>query len=322
MRKISIIVPVYNVEIYLKKCILSIIDPQVSTEDYELIVINDGSTDNSRNILSELQIEYPFIQIIDKENGGLSSARNAGLKQASGEYIFFIDSDDWIAEDSLSFLINWLKKYKADIYLFGICEVTENKNKKSITGSLSPNNIIYSIEDYLTIYTLRSSAWQGLFARKLFTKHNLTFKEGFISEDDDFTVRIFSTAQNIICNNKIIYYYYQRSGSISKSKKLEQKFLNDKLILMKELDSYIQSFDGQLKQGLQRKMNFLAVDFIRIIIRRNHTNNTIDWALQELRDIGYYPLRKAKYSIKYNIFRLSTYYPWMVKSAKCFKKIY
>lgn len=100
-------------------------------------VVNDGSTDNSRNILSELQIEYPFIQIIDKENGGLSSARNAGLKQASGEYIFFIDSDDWIAEDSLSFLINSLKKYKADIYLFGICEVTENKNKKSITGSLS-----------------------------------------------------------------------------------------------------------------------------------------------------------------------------------------
>lgn len=322
MKKISVIVPVYNVEVYLKKCILSIIDPQVSTDDYELIVVNDGSTDNSRNILSELQTEYPFIQIIDKENGGLSSARNAGLKQATGEYILFIDSDDWIAEGSLLFLIKWMNKYKADIYLFGMCETTDDNSIKPIIRNLSPNNIVYSIDNYLTSYTLRSCAWQGLFARKLFTEQNLTFKEGFIGEDDDFSVRIFSIAHSVVCNNKIIYYYYQRNGSISKSKGVEKKLLRDKLIMLKELDEYVQSFNGTLKQGLQRKMNFLAVDILRMTIRRNHTNNTIDWALQELRDIGYYPLKKANYSTKYNIFRLSTYYPWMVKSAKCLKKIY
>ena len=318
MKKISIIVPVYNVELYLERCILSIVGQNASEEYYELIVVNDGSTDRSRDILIKLHKKYPFIKIVDKPNGGLSSARNEGLKYAVADFIFFLDSDDWIASDSLSFLLNWIEKYNADIYLFGINK-TDGQKSKPLISTLATNDKVLKTEDYLCANTLRSSAWQGLFSRELFIQSELTFKDGFISEDDDFTVRIFSIAKTVVCNNKIVYYYFQRKGSITKNKNLAKKQIDDKLIMHKELDNYIQNFQGKMRQGLQRKMNFLAIDIIRLLIRNNQDNQTIECALAELKSIGYYPLKKADYSSKYKMFRLLTYFPWCVKSGKIFK---
>lgn len=320
MKKISIIVPVYNVENYLEKCLHSILNQNVSSEHYELIVVNDGATDNSRRILQNIHEKYPFIQIVDKENGGLSSARNAGLKHAAGEYIFFLDADDWIAKDSLSFLLNWIEKDKADVYFFGIKTVDENRNENLLTHTMPSYNRVMKAEDYLVNYTLRSSAWQGLFAKHIFDRINLIFKDGFISEDDDFVVRYLSEAETIVCNNHIVYYYFQRSNSISKSKELEIKLINDKLIMMRELDVYIQKFSGKRKMGLQRKMDFLAVDIIRLLIRKKHTDETIDRVLEELKVIGYFPLRKNNYASKYNLFRIIFSSAFPIKFARLFSK--
>lgn len=320
MKKISIIVPIYNVQDYLEKCLLSIVTQEASTEYYELIAVNDGATDNSRQILQKLSEKYPFIKIVDKENGGLSSARNAGLKHATGEYIFFFDADDWIAKDSLSFLLKWIEEKKADVYLFGIKTVDENGNENLLTHTMPPNNQIMDVEDYLINYTLRSSAWQGLFAKKIFDEISLTFKDGFISEDDDFVVRYLSKANTIVCNNHIVYYYFQRSNSISKSKELEIKLINDKIIMMQELDNYIQKFSGKRKKGLERKMDFLAVDIIRLLMRKKHTPKTIDQVLHELKGIGYFPLRKNNYSSKYNLFRILFSSTFAIKSAQIFSK--
>jgi len=319
-KKISIIVPVYNVEKYLERCLLSIVIQNVSADDYELIVVNDGSTDSSRNILAEFKQDYPFIRIVDKENGGLSSARNEGLKYATGDFIFFIDSDDWLNKDSLPFLLEWIKEYPADIYLSGIREIYDNGDYKDILGSLSSDNKILDIDDYLCNYTLRSSAWQGLFSRRLFVDNDINFKHGFISEDDDFVVRIFSAAKRIVCNRQLVYYYYQRSDSISKGKAFEEKIINDKIIMLGELDEYIKPFEGKLGYGLQRKLDFLAVDLIRTLIRYNHSSRTIDETLEKMRAINYFPLRKAGYSQKYRIFRILFSSNKAVKSACCLKK--
>ncbi|MFR9165825.1 MAG: glycosyltransferase family 2 protein [Dysgonomonas sp.] len=319
-KKISIIVPVYNVERYVERCILSVVTQNVSTDDYELIVVNDGSTDSSREILATLQRQYPFIQIIDKENGGLSSARNAGLPHAKGGYVFFLDSDDWIAENSLAFLLKQIERYPVDILLFGIHEVDENGKEKGLFGSLSPNDVVLNVEDYLTSYTLRSSAWQGLFSRRFFDEKGYRFLDGFVSEDDDFVVHVFSRAKQIVCNNRQVYFYYQRSDSISKGKEFEQKMIQDKLIMLADLDDYIQSFHGKLKQGLQRKLDFLAVDIIRLLIRKNHTSEFIDESLQRLSEINYFPLREASYSLKYRIFRKMFSSPSKVKQARALNK--
>lgn len=322
MKKLSIIIPVYNVEQYVERCIQSIVTQNIPHTEYELIVVNDGSTDKSREILTELQGQYPFIIIADKENGGLSSARNEGMKHATGEYIFFIDSDDWISNDSLPFLFDWSDKYPEDILIFGSCESDGTTNGNFLTSNLSPNNQTMPTEYYLTSYTLRSSAWQGIFRRSLFEKINYQFKHGFVSEDDDFVVRIFSVAKNIVCNNKTVYFYFQRGNSISKSlnKKATVKLINDKLIMQHELDEYIHNFDGKLRLGLQRKMDFLAVDMIRLLMRKNHSSKTINTVLSELNSLGYFPLRKPDYTLKYKLFRLFFSRIWIIRLGRILKK--
>ena len=319
-KKISLIIPVYNVEKYIERCIVSIVSQDVSVDDYELIIVNDGSTDKSRQIAGDLQKQYPVIKIIDKENGGLSSARNEGIEHASGEYLFFIDSDDWLAEGSLKFLVEWAGKYNIDIMLFGICETGDTEKRGFLVNHLSPDDQILNIDEYLTSYTLRSAAWQGLFRREIFIGNNIRFKYGFIAEDDDFVVRFFSKAKQIVCNSRTVYYYYYRAGSISKGKESEKKIIRDKLVMLGELDSYIRQFNGKLRLGLQRKLDFLAVDIIRLLIRKNHTSVFIGESLSDLKKTGYFPLKKASYTGRYNMFRIIFCNRYLVKFAKVFRK--
>jgi glycosyltransferase involved in cell wall biosynthesis len=319
-QKLSIIVPVYNVEKYLERCIRSIVTQNVPASSYELIAVNDGSTDGSREILSRLQSEYPFIQIINKKNGGSSSARNAGIEQAAGEYIFFIDSDDWIADDALSFLLNWIEDYPVDILWFGACEVYDNGKHVSLATHLPPDNTVMPVEDFLTgNYSVRTSAWMSLFARRLLDENNIRFKEGFLCEDEDFIVKVFSVARQFVCNSRFIYYYYHRFQSISHSSNSE-KLISDRNLILGELADYIRSYDGKLRQGLERKLDFIAVDTVRLLMRKNQSAHMIDKILNELRNIGFYPLRKASHSLKYRLFRILFYCPFAVKWGRLLKK--
>jgi glycosyltransferase involved in cell wall biosynthesis len=321
--KLSIIVPVYNVEKYLKRCIRSIVTQDVSVDDYELITVNDGSTDGSGEVLHSLQVEYPFIRIVNKKNGGLSSARNEGLKHATGKYIFFIDSDDWIADDALPFLLNWVDKCPVEILWFGACEVYDSGKHVSLATRFPPNDVVMPVDEYLTgSYTVRTSACLSLFAKQLLDKNNIRFKEGFLCEDEDFVVKVFSTAKQIVCNNKLIYYYYQRAQSITNtsSSTNKEKLIGDRNRMLIELTDYICPYDGKLKQGLERKLDFMALDTIRLLIRKNMPAKTIDKALSELKNAGYYPLPNAGHSVKYRLFRLLFYFSFTIKWGRCLKR--
>ncbi|NDW17687.1 glycosyltransferase family 2 protein [Dysgonomonas sp. 216] len=322
-KKISIIIPVYNVEPYVERCILSIIEQDVFPDEYEIIAVNDGSTDQSGQILEKLQQAYPFIKIINKENGGLSSARNEGLKHISGDYIFFLDSDDWITDGSMAFLTNWINSVESDIYLWRLDEIYDNGTIKRPKNVLSDNNKILTTEDYLNSHTLISTACQGLFARQIFDKYNIRFKNGFLAEDDDFVVRFFSRAKTIVCTHRSVYCYYQRQGSISKGQEFEKKIIGDRLIMLEELDAYISLFDGRMKTGLQRKLDFLAIDIIRLCIRKRLPEQIINETLSGLKNIGYFPLKTGRiYSIKYLIFKIVFSFPSLIKKPGFFLRKY
>ena len=230
--KISVIVPVYNVEKYLKKCLDTIISQTFA--DIEIICVNDGSTDSSREILEEYKNKDCRIVIVDKKNGGLSSARNAGMKVAKGEFISFIDSDDWIDETMLEKLYNSMTTLNTDITICAVHQFDETKQ------CLDDSNPYYTLGFFDKSFDNKAfsyketkpflmdvcvMAWNKLYRKSLIDECQAQFPEGLIFEDGPFFFTIFFKTQRVSIVRDFLYYYrINRSGSIIQ--KAGKKFLD------------------------------------------------------------------------------------------------
>ena len=138
--KLSIIIPTYNIEKYIKECIYSCYNQQgVSTDDYEIIVVNDGSTDRSLNVVEEAQHEIPNLRIVSRPNGGLSAARNTGLDCAKGEFVWFVDGDDCIETNALSILFKAFQQHDCDAYIINYSTFTRYGVEKKTSFNLPKN---------------------------------------------------------------------------------------------------------------------------------------------------------------------------------------
>lgn len=221
MEKISVIVPIYNVEEYLDKCIQSLINQTYS--NLEIILVNDGSTDNSLRICKKYE-SYPNILICNKKNGGLSDARNFGLDKATGNYICFVDSDDYIEKDMIEYLYNNLNNYKADISCCNIYMLYDNK--------ISPKHPIYdniiclspseAIKDTLHNSNIDYASWNKLYKKSLFDE--IRFPKGKIYEDMFIMHELLHKSKLIVYGSECKYYYRQRENSITKSIFTSKKF--------------------------------------------------------------------------------------------------
>lgn len=216
MPKVSIIVPVYNVEKYLSNCIDSILN-QIF-KDFELILVNDGSTDKSLDICKHYKNIDNRICIINKENGGLSSARNAGLDIAKGEYIGFVDSDDYIHPQMYEILYNQIIKNKADISMCAFKKVSEF-DKNELLGKFILNQEVEISNNEEAVFKLGENdsvtyvvAWNKLYKKSLF--NNIRFKEGIIHEDEYIIHRLLYQANKLVYIKENLYFYLQREGSI------------------------------------------------------------------------------------------------------------
>lgn len=208
---LSIIIPIYNVEPFIEKCILSCLRQDISENMYEIICVNDGSLDNSATIARKIASEHPNVKVIDQKNGGLSSARNTGMRYAIGDYYMFLDSDDWIAENCLGKIKSKLEDETPDV--LGICaayvingkserchsypEETPIKGKNLLKRGVSP--------------CAPFAIWSSLFLKE----NGLLFYEGIFHEDTEFTPRAYYLADKVSFINEIIYYYYKRPNSDS-----------------------------------------------------------------------------------------------------------
>ena len=230
--KISVIVPVYNVERYLKGCLDSILSQTYS--NIEIICVNDGSTDKSREILEEYKKRDSRIKIVDKRNGGLSSARNAGMEVAQGEYYSFIDSDDWVAPDMLEKLYRSITILNTDIAICAVHQYDETKKE------IDDTNPYYTLEYFDKTFDNRAfsyketkpfimdvcvMAWNKLYRRSLIEECNARFPEGLIFEDGPFFFTIFFITERVSIVRDFLYYYrINRKNSIIQ--KAGKKFLN------------------------------------------------------------------------------------------------
>ena len=238
--KASIIIPVYNVEDYLEKCLDSAISQTL--KDIEIIVVNDESTDNSPHIIHTYAKKDPRIVVIDQENRGLGGARNSGIEAARGEYLFFLDSDDYIASETLETLCHHAKEYDLDMVVFNYTKVDERGNP-IITTDFG-NTILSRDEAFRKILSLKTSpmACNKLYKKYLFADFNIRYPEKFLHEDINIAYKLGWHAEKVGFVDKSFYYWLTRTGSITQRFTFDH--INDVISSLLQIKQFLQEHDA------------------------------------------------------------------------------
>lgn len=214
--KFSVIIPVYNVEAYLRDCLDSVLKQTFA--DWEAICVNDGSTDGSANILNEYAAPESRIKVVTQPNGGLSAARNAGIDAAEGEYVLFLDSDDWLEENALEVLSANLED--EDMLCFSGRRYFESDRAFHEADQLKPQSYASGMDYYnANALSVRDFAFVcvvlRIYKREFLSRHGLQFKEGIFHEDNLFTPLACYYAGKVKVINECLYDYRVRSNSIT-----------------------------------------------------------------------------------------------------------
>ena len=231
--KISVIIAAYNVEKYIEKCLESIIAQ--THRDLEIIVVNDGSTDNTLRLIRNFSKIDSRIVMIDKPNGGLSSARNAGLDIASGDYIGFVDGDDYIHEEMYKKLYQLCKKTKCDISVCGYIRKYSNREVFSNSKKIIHYSSEEALAELISSENLHDYAWDKLYKKELF--NNIRYPLGKMYEDVFTTYKLFFKAKKVVYMDEPLYYYIQRDGSILRKGFSEKQF--DQLEALEEIKRFL-----------------------------------------------------------------------------------
>lgn len=264
---ISIIVPVYNVEIYLEKCIESILNQTFT--NFEIILVDDGSTDKSGEVCDGFAKKDNRIKVIHKKNGGLSSARNTGLEVAKGDYLGFVDSDDYINQYMFEKLYELCKKNNCDISIcrFGRYD-NDNLINKKIEEHITEFNNVEGIRQLFKGILYRFSVCNKLFKTTCF--ENILFPEGRIHEDLSTTYKLFARAQKVIYTNYIGYIYVKRENSILTNKYNKKRL--DAFLGWKEIISFIKDNYPQVFNEVISGFVYWAIDNIFYILKQVESN--------------------------------------------------
>lgn len=224
MYRFSIIVPVYNVEKYIDKCLTSLVNQKFN--NYEIIVINDGSTDSSKQIIEKFVDKYNFIKLIDKSNTGLSDTRNVGVSLATGDYLLFVDSDDYIDTNLLMNLDKIIGKKEYELIKFQY-ELVYSDYTKIMKDDIGMNKSYLGSDLFIQLSSQRKqfeTACCYVYKRSFWLDNNFLYESGRYHEDFGLTPYIILKAKNIYVSDLIGYYYNQESSSIMRNNDYEKTF--------------------------------------------------------------------------------------------------
>lgn len=230
-KKISIIIPIYNVEKYVRQCLESVINQ--TYKNLEIIIVNDGTKDNSMKIVGEY-LSDERIKVINKENGGLSSARNKGMEDVNGEYTYFLDSDDWLELNTIEILVKNLEEnldiIGANFYLFD-----EIKKEKKVSNL----KVTYEkIEEgkYFLLDEAEIVVWNKLYKTSFLKENRIIFLENIVHEDEDFTFKCYMKAKKIKYISNITYNYrINRIGSIMNEVQKKEKSRKNSIVSLERI---------------------------------------------------------------------------------------
>lgn len=291
---ISIVVPIYNVEHYLKKCIESIL---IQTyKNIEIILVDDGSPDNCPKICEDYKSKDLRIKVIHKENGGLSDARNKGIKKAKGTYITFVDSDDTIEPDYVEYLYSIIKKFDADI---SICDYNAKYSNGTVLNRNKNSEYRINKKEAFEIMLYQSdftvSSWAKLYRYSLFK--NIEFPYGKIFEDAYTTYKLIDLCNNIGVGLKPKYNYIIRDNSI-----LTSEFYKKKLLLVdayEKMTDYVEKEYPDLRKACIRANIYSRISTLRqMIYSKNRLKKIEKEYVEYIRNNGFISLKDKKISIR------------------------
>lgn len=265
---VSIVVPIYNVEKYLPKCLESLYNQ--TYEKLEIILVNDGSPDNCKNICNKYLKKDRRAKIIDKENGGLSDARNSGISVANGEYICFVDSDDYVDKKYVQILLEKAIETNSDIcacnfkYFDESNNIWDNNNKEECKYSRCD-----AITDILTAnQNTGIMVWNKIYKTSLFLDNDIWFDVGRINEDNFIMYKLYDNANQVYVVNDRLYYYLQRKNSIMGKTFNEKRF--DILVALEETKQYFKDKENNFLEQLYCYESLIYITLVNAIIRDNY----------------------------------------------------
>ena len=289
---LSIILPVYNVEKYVEKCILSLEDQDIPKDDYEIICVNDGSPDNSQQIVERLKQKYSNIILINQENQGVSVARNVGIKGANGKYILFVDPDDALQKNCLKTLLNYATTNLYEVVYFGMTTIEMNGSQKEIKFRngleklMKGPDLYFAVRGRNTIDPDRS--WGIIFKTELLIKNNLFYLPDVpYLEDGEFIARVLCLANRGSVYNQSYYLRLNRPGSATRSDLFnKKKSINGFIIAAKNLEKFKETHPFSSEQiGL---INGRIIKFVILAVHATLKSiKNFRWVKKELAKNGF-----------------------------------
>ena len=248
--KLTIGIPVYNGEKYIFRCIDSILKEYEKAKEnieLELLIVNDGSKDNSKTILKEYSEKISLIRVITQTNSGLAHVRRVVLEEASGDYLWFVDVDDEIEEGAIEFIAN---QKLEEVNIFDYRVGHENSKLEIISMGIQENTILIPNKEK-KIFTLPNAVWHYIYDLEFLRKTKVTFKSGYLYEDFEFMARLWPNVSKAKYFNFSIYKYYLTEGSIMRGGTAINKIRDIEVMLSSVEEYYAENYPGEFKEELE-----------------------------------------------------------------------
>lgn len=269
MIKLSIIIPVYNVEKYIEKCVLSVLNNDLDKATFEILIIDDESQDNSINKINHLVQSHNNIHLFSQINKGLGGARNTGIHKAKGEYLLFLDADDVVLPTTLKHIVSLAFESELDVLEFGAKGVTE-ENQEIYRIKNTTNGVILNGIDYYNTIRYMNSACNKLYRKDFLRTNELFFLEKIFIEDFEFNTRVFTLAKKVLATDYLVSSFLQTPNSITRnnSQEKKEKMINDIIFVLKKTIDLQKTLEKNKNSNLffeERKSFLVATLFFQLV---------------------------------------------------------
>lgn len=300
--KLSVIIALYNNKEHIQKTIMSVVNSNLKLEDYEIIVINDGSTDGGEVVVEALSKHYKNIILLNKKNGGQSSARNIGFKNAKGQYILCLDSDDFIVSEFLSSELNFIIDNDLDLCAYSFVKWKEDKSTvaHAYPKSVKPINGA----DFINNYIVLGAMCMYFYKAEIINNNNLTLIEGVYLEDEEFVLKFMLFCERIMCTQTPFYNYVFHSSSSTNNSSFHHRvrLIHDLVKVTISVDSLkLKLSSPKLIDGVNRKKEQLTMAILLNIFKFSLPSSEVNYIIKLLKDNNLYPLKIKLNSLKYKI---------------------